>query len=352
MPSVIRATVLFFALLCTVMGCSRDDTHQSDDLGAPKIDASQADARRDLTPAQTDQTAEKGRDHGGADRSCHPLAAQTLLDVPYHSVSGVAQNLLSLDVGLPARSDCERLPVVIWVHGGSFYRGDKRGAGANEKHALFNGAGYIFVTINYRLSPYPPDVDDPKRVLYPTHPQDVARAVEWVVRYIAQHGGDPQRIALLGHSAGAHLVALVASDEHFLQDRGLALTTLRCAAPLDTAAFDIPLQMQSASEGMRTQKINAFGDDPKVWAQASPVNHVAAGKGMPSFLFVVRNVQSTIAQQQAFKDKLDAAGVSHSTISAPTLSHDEVNTLIGAPRDTIMTPPLMAFLQRCFADRE
>jgi acetyl esterase/lipase len=282
----------------------------------------------------------------GPDVSCAPVLAKKTLDVAYASIPGVDPKLLSLDIASPARPDgCKLAPVVIWTHGGGWMTGDK-GNKMQDKVALFNGAGYVLVSINYRLSPDPPS-SDPQRIKYPVHPEDVARALHWIAKNIKSHGGDPARLALLGHSAGAHLVALVSTDESFLAAHGHKLTLVRCTGSFDTEGYDIPNHLKTASATAQALYQNAFGSDPAVWAQASPTNHIKAGKGIPPFIFASRGTAARQAQLKAFADKLEQAGVKTTIIDAVALSHAEVNSRIGAPGDTIMTPPLMAFLKSC-----
>src|SRR5262245_35132209 len=175
--------------------------------------------------SETESGANTGGTGGGAvedgaagtagTTGCAQVEAETRKDVAYATVAGVDPNLLSLDVYSPASNDsCAKLPIVIWVHGGAWFTGDKAGK-LNDKIALFNGAGWVLVSANYRLSPQPPSTD-PNRVMHPTHAIDVAAAVHWVKSHAAELRGDTSRIALLGHSAGAHLVALLSTDESFL----------------------------------------------------------------------------------------------------------------------------------------
>jgi arylformamidase len=118
------------------------------------------------------------------------------------------------------------------VHGGGYVIGDK----ANQmryKIDLFNTQGWILVSVNYRLSR-----PDKGAAQFPDHFMDVAAAVAWVHEHIDEYGGDPSRIALLGHSAGADIVANVGVNPAYLQTYGLNLNALTCLAPLDTEGFD------------------------------------------------------------------------------------------------------------------
>jgi acetyl esterase/lipase len=265
-------------------------------------------------------------------------------DVRYATTPGVEADLQSLDIYLPDPAPVDPMPVVIWVHGGGWAIGDK----ANQmqyKPALFTGAGYCFVSINYRLSPDPPDWD-PSRIMHPIHVQDVAAAIAWVHEHAGEYGGDPSRIGIMGHSAGAHLVSLVSTDASYLGSHALPLSVIRGTASIDVDGYDIPGHF--ADEPGDPVYRNPFGDDPLVWADASPINHVAAGKSIPPHLFALRGSENRRMRTLAFADSLEAVGVATTRVEADVYSHDEVNSVIGAPGETVITPPLMAFFEGVF----
>lgn len=288
-----------------------------------------------------------GLPDGRADEAgCGPAPPATTLDLPYATVAGVAPALLSLDLYAPPRADrCQPAPVVVWVHGGGWATGDKRNK-MRDKVALLNGAGYLLVSVNYRLSPTEPTMA-PDRIMHPTHVQDVAAALDWVLRHAAEHGGDPQRLAVLGHSAGAHLAALVSTDAQHLARHGHGLTAIRCAGALDTEGYDLQRALADASEQQRTIFENAFGTDPATLAAASPQQHVAAGAGIPPFLLAKRGTASRQALAEAFAAALEAAGVRVEVVDATGLSHEQVNDAVGQAGDTVITPPLVSFLADC-----
>lgn len=267
-----------------------------------------------------------------------------IMDIRYASTPGVEAHLQSLDIYLPDPVPAHPMPVVIWVHGGGWAIGDK----ANQmqyKPALFTGVGYCFVSINYRLSPDPPTWA-PDWITHPAHVQDVASAIAWVHQHIGGYGGDPSRIAVMGHSAGAHLVSLVSTDESYLGAHGLTLSAIKGTASIDCDGYDIPGHF--ADEPGDPIYRNAFGDDPLVWADASPVNHVAAGKGIPPHLFALRGSENRRMRTIAFADSLEAAGIATTRVVTATYSHYEVNRNIGRPGETAITPPLMRFLAEVF----
>jgi acetyl esterase/lipase len=269
-------------------------------------------------------------------------------DVSYDSVAGVDPNLLSLDLYLPAMKPskdgtCAPVPLVVGVHGGGWRIGDKRGF-TGDKAKLFNDQGWAFANVNYRLSD--PAATPP--VQYPTHNQDVANAVGYLVDHSKKYGLDPEQVGILGHSAGAGIVATVATDEQFLKKAGLGLDTLKCAFPDDTEGFDVAARIADGGMAARIYE-NAFGTDPAVWKEASPINHVERGKHIPPMLLTQRGEPGRVAQLQAFADELRGAGVPVTIIDASGYSHMQVNQLIGSTTDPLMTKPVTAFFDHCFA---
>src|SRR5262245_4156475 len=113
-------------------------------------------------------------------------------DIPYADPADEHQ---VLDVYSPR--DAKDLPVVFWIHGGGWQTGDK--SDVKAKPQAFADKGFVFVSTNYRLLP---SVD------MATIVRDVARSIRWVHDHIAEHGGDPRRLFIMGHSAGAQLAAL------------------------------------------------------------------------------------------------------------------------------------------------
>src|SRR5688572_4478710 len=125
--------------------------------------------------------------------ACSAHAQTIKKDIPYADAPDDPKR--TLDVYAPA--DAKNLPVVFWIHGGGWQTGDK--SDVQQKPQLFMDAGFVFVSINYRLLP---------AVDMGTLTRDVAKAFRWVVDHAAEYGGDPTRVLVGGHSAGAQLAAL------------------------------------------------------------------------------------------------------------------------------------------------
>jgi len=241
-------------------------------------------------------------------------------DIRYRETPGVEANLQSLDIYAP--KDAKNLPVMIYIHGGGWQRGDKTAVGS--KPAYFCSRGWVFVSLNYRLVP---------AVDLITQLQDSADAIAWVHTHIADHGGDPQRLHLMGHSAGAHHVAILATNERFLKAAGKDLSFLKSVVELDTQALDVPRMMEGSTNAVYVQ---AFGKDERLWREVSPLHHVAKGKGIPAFFLVVAdNREQKLQQAAAFQKALQAAGVRCQFVEAPQHDHGSLNRAIGEPGDKV-----------------
>ena len=142
--------------------------------------------------------------------------------------------------------------------------------------------------------------------MYPAPEQDIAAAINYLEGHAAANDIDAGHVMTLGHSSGAFLVALEATDGSFLQGVGRHLDDVVCTAALDTT-YDITAQITSHSSEEVMYR-NAFGNDPAVWDRGSPAHNVAAGKGIPAFHIVTRGLPDRVAQSQAFGTQLRAAG--------------------------------------------
>ena len=262
-------------------------------------------------------------------------------DIAYYEVPGTDPKGLSLDIYTPCSEECTcPRPVMIYVHGGGWTRGDK--SAVAEKPQFFTEEGFIFISTNYRMTP---------EVEFPIHVEDVARAIGWVHANISEYGGDPQQIFLMGHSAGAHLVSLVATDGQYLRRFGLSLDALSGVISNDTQAYDIPWQAQQQGGQLRAAYADTFGQDPDCWALFSPLTHVEPNKGIPPMLLLVSRGMSSLwinpqrlMATQAFAEALDAASIPVKIINIPQKTHGQINQQIGEPGDA-ETQEILEFLE-------
>lgn len=257
-------------------------------------------------------------------------------DLRYREVPGVEARLNSLDLYAP--KDAKNLPVMIYVHGGGWQGGDK--ANCTAKAALFTQAGFVFASINYRLSP---------AVTHPAHIEDVVAALAWMKQNAERFGGDGSRLFVMGHSAGAHLTALAATDSGRLGAVGLSPSDIKAAVVLDNPAFDVMRLVRNGVAG--NPATQPFGKDETSWRDASPQHHIAKGKGIPPMLLAVaaspagemRSVDK-IGFNAEFAKRLRDAGVRCEVVDATAFaSHESLNRNIGTPNDSV-TADVMRFV--------
>lgn len=260
--------------------------------------------------------------------------------IRYKLLPNTDANLISLDLYSYAGISSPK-PVVVYIHGGGWVTGDKANK-LNNKTTLFNSLHYLFVSVNYRLSPYPSDVLNANRIKYPDHNNDVADAVKWVIDSIGKYGGDPSKIVLLGHSSGAHLVSLTGTSQLFLPARNILLSSLKGIASIDTEGYDV---LSQSSEELY---INAFGKDQHIQAQASPVYNLTNSHTYPPFFIAKRGTPERIALANTFISRLQWTGTPVTQVNGSQYDHEGINDAIGNPNDTVITPALTSFLQGCF----
>ena len=234
-----------------------------------------------------------------------------------------------LDIYAPPGA--KNLPVVFWIHGGGWQQGDK--SGVLEKPKAFTEKGFIFVATNYRLLP---SVDMGTLI------RDVAKSLGWVHKHIAEHGGDPQRIFVMGHSAGAQLAALLCTDDRYLKAEGVPFAALKGCVPVDGDTYDIPAMIETAETRLRVHGQPMpkyghrlkFGNDPALHRDFSAVTHVAKGKGIPPFLILhVANHPDVSAQAQRLGAVLKDAGLPVKVFGAKETTHTRINAELGLPDD-------------------
>lgn len=234
-----------------------------------------------------------------------------------------------LDITAP--KDAKNLPVVFWIHGGGWQAGDK--SLVQEKPRMFVDRGFVFVSTNYRLLP---------KVEMETIFRDVAKSIGWVYKNIAQHGGDPNRLYVMGHSAGAQLAALMCIDDRYLKTEGVPFSALKGCVPVDGDTYDVPAIIETAETRLRVHgepmpknghRIK-FGNDPEKHKDYSAVTHVAKGKGIPPFLILyVADHPDTSAQARRLAKVLKESEIPAIAFGAKETNHSKLNDNLGTPGD-------------------
>jgi acetyl esterase/lipase len=249
-----------------------------------------------------------------------------------------------LDLFLPmGKKNC---PVVVLVHGGAWRIGDNRYCGLYSSVGEFLAhQGIVAVLPDYRQAP---------GAKHPKHIQDVARAFAWTREHIGDYGGRPDQIVLVGHSAGGHLVSLLATDEQYLRAEGQKAADIKGVVAV-SAVFRIPTERLpltlggggplafnldelgavrgvggwswSRRLGLPGVPLNVdicscvFGRDPKTRDDASPVNHVRPG--LPPFLiFSAQNDLPALPwMAQEFHEALVHQGCASRLVSVNERNH-------------------------------
>ncbi|HKI18963.1 MAG TPA: family 16 glycoside hydrolase [Isosphaeraceae bacterium] len=247
-------------------------------------------------------------------------------DIPYAAPPHERQ---VLDVYSPPGA--KDRPVVFWIHGGGWQAGDK--SSVQIKPKAFTDKGFVFVSTNYRLLPH---------VEMVTIVGDIAKSIRWVHDHIAEYGGDPRRLLVMGHSAGAQLAALVCTDDRYLKAEGLSLAIIKGCVPVDGDTYDVPAIIETAETRRRVHGLpqatyghrEKFGNDPAKHRDLSAVTHVARDKGIPPFLIMhVAEHPDTGAQAQRLAGVLNGAGVPVRVFGARESTHNRINADLGLPDD-------------------
>ncbi len=253
-------------------------------------------------------------------------------DVPYGK-----DEKQRLDVYAPRGA--KDAPMVLFFHRGEWSKGDK--SEVSYKPKFLNENGIVFISVNYRLSP---------AVTHPAHINDVAAAVRWAHDHAAEFGGSAQRIVVMGHSAGCHLVTLLALDPRYLSAVGLCASDLRGVVAWSGGAYDLVEKVKAG--GTYPPYIRqAFGDSPAAWRDASPVAHVGDARPIPPFLFisVERGNTSHQASERLAGLIRDAKGQADSRVIEGR-THSTANQLLGAPEDATGAI-LLEFVRKVTRDR-
>lgn len=243
-----------------------------------------------------------------------PAGMQTQRDIAYGP-----DPKQRMDAYLPPRA--HEAPILVMVHGGAWAFGDKGSDNVvDNKLAHWIPQGFIVVSVNNRLLPQAAPLEQAR---------DVARALAKVQALAPAWGGNPHALVLMGHSAGAHLAALLDADPALLQAAGAVPP--RGVVALDSAAMDVPELMGRGTAPLPRLYRDAFGNDPAGWAAASPYQRLQAG--VPPMLVVCSSRRAdSCPQGKALIAKAGKLGV-RMELQAEDLSHGQINQTLGLPSE-------------------
>lgn len=219
------------------------------------------------------------------------------------------------DLYLPARA--ANVPVVFYVHGGGWANGDKTNPGLTTKLAHWLPKGYAVISSNYRMVPAAMPLEQAR---------DIARALATAQRRAGEWNLDAGRFVLMGHSAGAHLVALVGADPGLLAAAGAKPP--RGVVSLDSGALDVPALMGLPRVPKLYQQ--AFGADPAYWRSVSPQQQLTRN-GLPMLLVCASErgfPTSPCDEARKFAERAQALAVPM-VVQPEPLKHGEINHDLG-----------------------
>jgi acetyl esterase/lipase len=217
----------------------------------------------------------------------------------------------TLDVWRPVGKSSAKRPVLIFWYGGGWVKGDRRAYAFAAR--AFAKAGFVVVVPDYRKVP---------GVRFPAFLQDGAEAVKWTRDHVAEFGGDPGRIALAGHSAGAYTVAMLALDRRWLEaegvDPGIVKAAIGLSGPYDFYPWTSP-RSEAAMMGVA---------DP---AMTQPIHFARADA--PPMLLVSGDKDTTVRPRNAIhlEAQLKALGAPVTLRIHPGLNHEDVVMALSKP---------------------
>lgn len=227
-----------------------------------------------------------------------------------------------LDIFMP--KDAVNVPVVVYFHGGALQRGTKAIGAGLAKQLTARGIGVV--SANYRLSP---------AFMHPAHMEDATAAFVWTKKNIQMYGGDPNRVFVSGHSAGAYLAALMSLDPTYLDAHGMKLSDIRGTIPIS------PFLYVEEKDVAPSRSKSVWGTDESVWKKASVSPYVGPQK--PPMLLIYADGDDSWRREQ--NDRLQIQLVEHGNEVAleqiMDRTHGSVNSKMGEDHDPGMTKVAM-----------
>ena len=199
--------------------------------------------------------------------------------------------------------------------------------------------GWVFVSVNYRLAAEDNDIR------WPDFGNDVADAVAWTIENAESFGGDPDRVSIIGHSSGAHLVSIVGTHPTLLEEQGSSLDAVNCVVSLDSVTQDLtdppPWEVDIIDLAFPTNEQQVDGSPT---LQAIAAEQDFAG---PDFLIVTRGRDERIDSSERLAGSINGSGGTASVADVTPYDHGQVSTELGVPGETLVTTPVDSFLNTC-----
>ncbi len=265
------------------------------------------------------------------------VAAQNLQKSTHPYIANLGSQSPQLDVYRMGAT--RNAAVLIYVHGGAWTLGSK--SAVHDMPVHFTQQGFVFVSVDYRLVP---------RVGVQDQLGDIDNALGWITQNITRFGGNPSNLHLMGHSAGAHLVAMTGVAPQTTAKRLIRQGALRSVIANDTHAYDLP-RIAAQSRGNTLPKLyrRVFGHDRAFWQAMSPIHHLDSSRtntgSLPAFLLLYSGAGNGATRQDFARDfarALRKSGAQTTLFDGRRYSHREINNRIGRAPD--LTSAIDGFL--------
>jgi arylformamidase len=231
---------------------------------------------------------------------------------PTETVSYGSSANQRFDIYVGAKS--KDAPVIFMVHGGGWRRGDKSMSGVvGNKFERWGPRGIVFISVNYRVLPEANPFQQA---------EEIARALAKAQSEAARWGADPRRFVLMGHSAGAHLVALLAVSPDLLKQHG-ALPPIATVS-LDSGTLNVVDTMENKHFDLHD---DAFGADKNFWIKTSPWHAIKSKPAPILSVCSTRRADACRQAQQLAEQVKSFGGVGE--VLRMDLSHAEINKNLG-----------------------
>jgi acetyl esterase/lipase len=241
---------------------------------------------------------------------------------------------LKLDVWAKPRADKALKPVIIFYYGGGWANGARDHYSWAGK--ALSGKDFIAVVPDYRKVP---------QVRFPAFVEDGAEAIKWVMDNITRYGGDPNRITLAGHSAGAHIAVMLTLDQHYLTDIGVDPKIIRATVGLSGPYDFLPLDSK--------RSINAMSGWPRL-EETQPIHFARADA--PPIMVVTSTEDDTVKPRNAIllSEKLHSLGTYVIFKVYGGLNHEQVAMALSKPfrKSAPVLDDMTAFLSERLAQQE